>query len=49
MAALERMPNCRRMKIIRAYLNAGDNVESRVRQREIDGNYIVLAKMIAGR
>ena len=43
------MPNCRRLKIIRAYLNAGENVESCVRQRENDGDYIVLAKMIADR
>lgn len=39
-AALERMPNCRRVEIIQTYLDAGENEESRVRQRGIDGNNI---------
>ncbi|MGN1020442.1 MAG: AAA family ATPase [Aristaeellaceae bacterium] len=39
-AALEKMPNCKRVEIIQTYLNAGEDEESRVRQRGIDGSYI---------
>lgn len=39
-AALEKLPNCQRVEIIQTYLNAGEDEESRVRQRGIDGHYI---------
>ena len=39
-AALERMSNCRWVEIIQTYLDAGENEESRVRHRGIDGNNI---------
>ena len=40
MAALEKLPNCQRVEIIQTYLTTPEGVESRVRQRGIDGNYI---------
>lgn len=39
-AALEKLPNCRRLEIIQTYLNAPEGEEVRVRQRGADGNYI---------
>lgn len=39
-AALEKLPNCQRVEIIQTYLTTPEGVESRVRQRGIDGNYI---------
>lgn len=39
-AALEKMPNCKRIEIIQTYLTAPQGQEMRVRQRGSDGNYI---------
>lgn len=39
---LESLPNCRRVEIIQTYLNAPEGVETRVRQRGIDGSYIYI-------
>ena len=39
-AALEKLPNCRRVEIIQTYLTAPEGEESRVRQRGADGSYI---------
>ena len=47
-AALEKLPNCQRVEIIQTYLNAGEDEESRVRQRGIDGHYIYTQPPSAG-
>ena len=39
-AALEKMPNCRRVEIIQTYLTAPEGEEIRVRQRGENGSYI---------
>lgn len=39
-AALEKLPNCRRVEIIQTYLTSPDGSEIRVRQRGINGNYV---------
>ena len=39
LAALEALPHCQRVEIIQTYLKTDDGVESRVRQRGMDGHY----------
>ena len=40
LAALERLPNCRRVEIVQTYLQSEEGVQRRVRQRGCDGHYI---------
>jgi CYTH domain-containing protein len=41
-AALEQLPNCKRVEILQTYLSTSDGQETRVRQRGADGNCIYL-------
>ncbi len=48
LAALEALPNCRKVEIIQTYLHSGDSGERRVGQRGVDGHYIYYETILMG-